>query len=95
MTDPAYTVGAPGSANLSILDNDTASVSVTSTGTAAEPGTAATYTIQSASTLETPVTVTFTMSGSAQATVGGDYNLASAGGSFRRTGCGGTSSSST
>ena len=88
LSDPAYSVGAPASANLSILDNDTASVSVTSTGTAAEPGTAATYTIATTSELETPVTVSFTMSGSAQATVGGDYNLASAGGSF--TGPGGT-----
>ncbi len=86
LTDPDYS-GTP-SDTLNVTDNDTASVSVTSSGAASEPGTGATYIVQSASIIDVPVTVTFTMSGTAQTSAGGDYNLASAGGSF--TGPGGT-----
>jgi hypothetical protein len=77
LTDPDYS-GAP-SDTLNIADNDTAQVSITSSGAASEPGTAATYTIQGTGIFDVPVTVSFTLGGSAQTGVGADYNLSGSG----------------
>ncbi len=72
-SDPAYS-GTPSQIH-SIADNDTATVTVTSTGTPGEPATTGSYTLTTTATLETPVIVNFTMSGTASTAAGDDYNL--------------------
>lgn len=83
-----YTVGAPASASLDILDNDDATVTVTASGSPAEGGGSATYTIATGATLEIPLSVNFSMSGLAAFTAGGDYTLAGAASFSQVTGLG-------
>ena len=79
--DPSYTVGAPSNATVNIIDNEpTVTVAALAPGTATEGGATGTFRVTRTPTAATPLTVSYTLSGTATPPgVGQDYSLSPAG----------------